>query len=176
MRSRGASAWRVVGPSYAGCASAKSKPRGHVARLPRSMTSTDNLKGLHHIGVAVNSIDEALPRWLGMGLVLASTDVVPTERVKVAVLMAGGTRVELLEPTSPESPIAKFLEKRGPGVHHLAFHVGDCQVQIDALALGGAALLDAAPRKGAHDCKVAFLHPKQLLGVLAEMVEDPHAH
>jgi len=92
------------------------------------------------------------------------------------VLMAGGTRVELLEPTSPESPIAKFLEKRGPGVHHLAFHVGDCQVQIDALALGGAALLDAAPRKGAHDCKVAFLHPKQLLGVLAELVEDPHAH
>jgi methylmalonyl-CoA/ethylmalonyl-CoA epimerase len=176
MRSRDASAWRVVGPSYMGCASAKSKPRGQVARLPRSMTSTDNLKGLHHIGVAVNSIDEALPRWLGMGLVLASTDVVPTERVKVAVLMAGGTRVELLEPTSPESPIAKFLEKRGPGVHHLAFHVGDCQVQIDALALGGAALLDAAPRKGAHDCKVAFLHPKQLLGVLAELVEDPHAH
>jgi methylmalonyl-CoA/ethylmalonyl-CoA epimerase len=140
------------------------------------MNVADNLLGLHHIGVAVVSIDEALPRWLGMGLKLASTDVVPTERVKVAVLMAGSTRIELLEPTSPDSPIAKFLDKRGPGVHHLAFHVGDCKVQIDALSAAGAALLDSAPRKGAHDCKVAFLHPKQLGGVLAELVEDPHGH
>jgi methylmalonyl-CoA/ethylmalonyl-CoA epimerase len=140
------------------------------------MNVAHNLKGLHHIGVAVASIDEALPRWIGMGLRLASTDVVPTERVKVAVLMAGETRIELLEPTSPDSPIAKFLEKRGPGVHHLAFHVGDCKVQIDALSAAGAAMLDSAPRKGAHDCKVAFLHPKQLGGVLAELVEDAHAH
>lgn len=138
------------------------------------MKPADNLLGLHHIGVAVASIDEALPRWLGLGLRLQSTDVVPTERVKVAVLMAGSTRVELLEPTSPDSPIAKFLEKKGPGVHHLAFHVGDCQQQIRVLAEAGAALLDQAPRRGAHDCKVAFLHPKQLGGVLAELVEDPH--
>jgi len=94
--------------------------------------------------------------------------------VKVAVLMAGSTRVELLEPTSPESPIAKFLEKRGPGIHHLAFQVGDCQERITALANAGAPLLDQAPRKGAHDCKVAFVHPKHLGGVLAELVEDPH--
>ncbi|MGE3175109.1 MAG: methylmalonyl-CoA epimerase [Planctomycetota bacterium] len=139
------------------------------------MNPADNLKGLHHIGVAVTSIDEALPRWTGMGLRLASRDEVPTEQVKVAVLMAGATRVELLEPTSEDSPIAKFLAKRGPGVHHLAFQVGDCQLQIDALSGAGAQLLDRAPRKGAHDCKVAFLHPKQLLGVLAELVEDPHA-
>lgn len=138
------------------------------------MKPADNLLGLHHIGVAVASIDEALPRWLSLGLRLQSTDVVPTERVKVAVLMAGTTRVELLEPTSPDSPIAKFLEKKGPGVHHLAFHVGDCQQQITVLAEAGAALLDQAPRRGAHDCKVAFLHPKQLGGVLAELVEDPH--
>lgn len=138
------------------------------------MKPADNLLGLHHIGVAVASIDEALPRWLSLGLRLQSTDVVPTERVKVAVLMAGTTRVELLEPTSPDSPIAKFLDKKGPGVHHLAFHVGDCQQQIAVLAEAGAALLDQAPRRGAHDCKVAFLHPKQLGGVLAELVEDPH--
>ncbi|MEQ1632698.1 MAG: methylmalonyl-CoA epimerase [Planctomycetota bacterium] len=140
------------------------------------MTLADNLSGLHHIGIAVSSIDEALPRWLAMGLSLQSTDIVPTERVKVAVLMAGTTRIELLEPLSEDSPIAKFLAKKGPGVHHLAFHVRDCQQQIDELAKAGASLLDQAPRKGAHDCKVAFLHPRQLGGVLTELVEDPHAH
>ena len=140
------------------------------------MTPADNLKGLHHIGIAVPSIAEALPRWLAMGLSLQSTDVVPTERVKVAVLIAGSTRIELLEPTSEDSPIAKFLAKKGPGVHHLAFHVGDCQLQIDTLTTAGAALLAPAPRQGAHDCKVAFLHPKQLGGVLTELVEDPHGH
>jgi methylmalonyl-CoA/ethylmalonyl-CoA epimerase len=133
------------------------------------------LQGLHHIGVAVESIAQALPRWQAMGLALHSVDVVPTEMVKVAVVMAGETRIELLEPTSPESPIAKFLAKRGPGIHHLAFRVGDCQLQIRALADAGAPLLDQAPRKGAHDCKVAFVHPKHLGGVLAELVEDPHA-
>jgi methylmalonyl-CoA/ethylmalonyl-CoA epimerase len=133
------------------------------------------LQGLHHIGVAVESIEQALPRWQAMGLSLRSVDVVPTEQVRVAVLMAGETRIELLEPTSPESPIAKFLQKRGPGIHHLAFQVGDCQRQIKALADAGAPLLDQTPRQGAHDCKVAFVHPKHLGGVLAELVEDPQA-
>jgi methylmalonyl-CoA/ethylmalonyl-CoA epimerase len=139
------------------------------------MEPAANLEGLHHIGIAVASLQQALPQWQRMGLVLASVDEVPTEQVKVAVLMAGATRIELLEPTSPESPIAKFLQKRGPGIHHLAFHVGDCQRQIDVLAAAGAPLLDQAPRKGAHDCKVAFVHPKYLGGVLAELVQDPHA-
>ncbi len=140
------------------------------------MDTSENLIGLHHIGVAVASIEEALPKWLGMGLVLQSTDEVPTERVKVAVLMAGPVRIELLEPTAPDSPIAAYLQKRGPGVHHLAFHVGDCQGQIDRLQQQAAPLLDAAPRPGAHGCKVAFVHPRHLGGVLAEMVEDPHGH
>lgn len=135
-----------------------------------------NLNGLHHIGIAVASLHEALPRWEAMGLRLASVDEVPSEQVKVAVLLAGTTRIELLEPTSPESPIARFLAKKGPGVHHLAFHVGDCQRQIRALAAGGAPMLDQEPRRGAHDCRVAFVHPRHLGGVLAELVEDPHAH
>ncbi len=139
------------------------------------MDIASNLQGLHHIGIAVPSLQEALPRWQGLGLTLASVDEVPTEMVKVAVLMAGPTRIELLEPTSPDSPIAKFLAKKGPGIHHLAFHVGDCQRQIIALAGAGAPLLDQAPRRGAHDCKVAFVHPRHLGGVLAELVEDPHA-
>jgi methylmalonyl-CoA epimerase len=134
------------------------------------------IQELHHIGVAVRSLDEALPKWTdGFGLRLESVDEVPTEQVKVAVLKAGATRVELLEPTSDDSPIAKFLEKRGPGIHHLAFQVGDCQQKITQLIDDGAPLLNEAPNPGAHGCKVAFVHPKHLGGVLAELVEDPHA-
>jgi methylmalonyl-CoA/ethylmalonyl-CoA epimerase len=138
------------------------------------MDAAAGLLGLHHIGIAVASIDAALPRWTGLGLALQSVEEVPTERVRVAVLLAGTTRIELLEPTAPDSPIARFLQQRGPGIHHLAFHVADCQRQIDALAQAGAQLLDKTPRPGAHGCRVAFLHPKQLGGVLTELVEDPN--
>lgn len=134
------------------------------------------IQELHHIGVAVRSLEEALPKWTdGFGLRLESVDEVPTEQVKVAVLKAGATRVELLEPTSDDSPIAKFLDKRGPGIHHLAFQVGDCQQKITELGGAGAPLLNETPNPGAHGCKVAFVHPKHLGGVLAELVEDPHA-
>jgi methylmalonyl-CoA/ethylmalonyl-CoA epimerase len=133
--------------------------------------------GLHHIGVAVRSLDEALPHWVGtLGLRLSSIDVVPTERVRVAVLFAGGQRIELLEATDPESPIAKFLDKRGPGIHHLAFHVDDTGKTIEVLTEAGAPMLDVAPRRGAHDTKVAFAHPRFLGGVLAEFVEDHGNH
>jgi methylmalonyl-CoA epimerase len=152
----------------------KRESRLVLLRWPQ-MESESAMQGLHHIGVAVHSIDEALPRWQQLGLTLASVDEVPTEQVRVAVLMAGSTRVELLEPTSENSPIARHLAKRGAGIHHLAFHVGDCQERIDALRAAGAPLLDEHPRPGAHDCKVAFVHPKFLGGVLAELVEDAHA-
>lgn len=129
---------------------------------------------LHHIGIAVASLDEAIPHYTeGLGLVLHSIEEVATERVRVAVLMAGRTRIELLEPTAEDSPIAKFLAKRGPGVHHLAFDVPDVQGAIDGLTAKGALLLDRAPRPGAHDTRVAFVHPRWLGGVLAELVEAP---
>jgi methylmalonyl-CoA/ethylmalonyl-CoA epimerase len=139
------------------------------------MASNPPVEGLHHIGIAVRSLAEALPRWTdGLGLRLDSVDEVPTEKVRVAVLLAGSTRIELLEPTSADSPIAGFLDKRGPGIHHLAFQVGDCQVKIDAMSALGAQMLNQRPNPGAHGCKVAFVHPKYLGGVLAEFVEDPH--
>ncbi|MBL8730977.1 MAG: methylmalonyl-CoA epimerase [Planctomycetes bacterium] len=139
------------------------------------MDQTPPVEGLHHIGIAVPSLKDALPRWTNdLGLTLESVDEVPTEQVRVAVLRAGTTRIELLEPTSPTSPIAVFLQKRGPGIHHLAFQVGDCQQKIRAMAAAGAPMLSDAPRPGAHGCKVAFVHPKHLGGVLAELVEDPH--
>jgi len=130
--------------------------------------------GLHHLGIAVSSIDDSLERWVGLGFVLQSVEEVPTEKVRVAVLMAGQTRIELLEPTSPDSPVAKFLDKRGPGVHHLALQTADCGEHIKVLADQGAPMLDKEPRPGAHDCRVAFVHPRHLAGVLVELVEDPH--
>lgn len=140
------------------------------------MASEPPIEALHHIGIAVRSLAEALPRWTeDLGLRLQSVEDVPTEKVRVAVLMAGNTRIELLEPLTPDSPLAAFLAKRGPGVHHLAFQVGDCQRQIDALQAKGAPMLSASPNPGAHDCKIAFVHPRYLGGVLAELVEDPHS-
>lgn len=133
------------------------------------------IEGLHHIGIAVRSIAEALPRWTdGFGLVLKSLDDVPDEKVRVAVLMAGTTRIELIEPMNAESPVQQFLDRRGPGIHHLAFQVSSCQGKIDAMAAAGAPMLNKVPNNGAHGCKVAFVHPKHLGGVLAELVEDPH--
>lgn len=131
---------------------------------------------LHHIGIAVRSLDEAIARYVrGLGLTFHGVEEVPTERVRVAVVTAGRTRIELLEPTSPDSPIAKFLERRGPGVHHLAFEVDSCGKQIRILTEAGAAMLDKAPRKGAHGTQVAFAHPKWLDGVLAEFVQPPES-
>jgi methylmalonyl-CoA/ethylmalonyl-CoA epimerase len=139
------------------------------------MSSEPPIEGLHHIGIAVRSIAESLPRWTdGFGLVLKSVDEVPQEGVRVAVLMAGTTRIELLEPLSADSPVGRFLDKRGPGIHHLAFQVGDCQRKIDVLTAAGAPMLNGKPNRGAHDWLVAFVHPKYLGGVLAELVEDPH--
>lgn len=139
------------------------------------MSSEPPIEGLHHIGIAVRSIAESLPRWTReFGLVLKSMDDVPDEKVRVAVLMAGTTRIELIEPMSPDSPVVAFLDKRGPGIHHLAFQVSSCQKKLDALAAKGAPTLNKVPNNGAHGCKVAFVHPKHLGGVLAELVEDPH--
>ena len=132
------------------------------------------IQELHHIGVAVRSLDEALPRWSEqLGLRLGGIEEVATEKVRVAMLYAGETRIELLEPTADDSPIARFIEKRGPGVHHIAFKVADTGEMIRVLTDAGAPLLDDAPRPGAHDTKCAFVHPKYLGGVLAELVQDP---
>ena len=132
------------------------------------------IQELHHIGIAVRSLDDAIPRYVrGLGLTFHGIEEVPTEKVRVAVVTAGRTRIELLEPTSPDSPIAKFLARRGPGVHHLAFQVDSTGKQLRILAEAGAPVLDQTPRPGAHGTLVGFLHPRYLDGVLAEFVEDP---
>jgi len=125
---------------------------------------------LDHIGIAVARIEDALPLWRDLlGLRLVAIEEVPGEQVRVAVLDAGGTRIELLEPTDPESPIARHLLKRGPGIHHLALSTADLATTMNVLRDGGAPPMDEVPRAGAQGCKVTFVHPRHTGGVLLEL-------
>jgi methylmalonyl-CoA/ethylmalonyl-CoA epimerase len=133
------------------------------------------IRRIHHIGVAVESLDRARELYVEkLGLREGERDEVPEQMVRVLVVYAGETRIELLEPTSSESPIAKFLAKRGPGVHHIAYHVDDVAAGLNLLGERGLALIDAAPRDGAHHTSVGFVHPKATAGVLTELVQDLH--
>lgn len=132
------------------------------------------IESIHHIGIAVDNLDDAVRVYRDqLGLRFDSIEEVPSERVRVAVLFAGETRIELLEPTGDDSPIAKSIAKRGTGVHHIAFQVSDAQGAITKLDAAGLRVLDEQPRPGAHDTKCAFIHPKSLAGVLGELVEPP---
>lgn len=128
---------------------------------------------LHHVGIAVKSLDESVAHYRAMGLRVAHQEDVPSQKVKV-VFMGDGPYIELLEPTSPDSPVAKFLEKRGPGQHHLAFSVPSIAEELKRQASAGVELIDRAARPGAWGHKVAFLHPKSQGGVLIELVEEGH--
>jgi methylmalonyl-CoA/ethylmalonyl-CoA epimerase len=94
--------------------------------------------------------------------------------VKVAMLQIGESKIELLEPTSPDSPIAKFLEKSGPGIHHVAYEVEDIEAAIAKMAAEGARMIDSVPRNGAHGTRIAFVHPKSSCGVLTELCQSGH--
>ena len=134
------------------------------------------LTKINHIGVAVNSIAEALPFYRdALGMTLGGTEEVPSQLVKVAFLFVGESKIELLEPTSPESPVAKFLEKNGPGTHHVAYEVADIEKAIAALLAKGNRMIDQAPRPGAHGARIAFVHPKSSGGVLTELCQAGEA-
>ena len=126
-----------------------------------------------HIGIATRDIEEALKFWRdALGLEVRHTETVEEQGVNVAMLPVGEPRVELLEPTGPASPVAKFLEKRGPGVHHVAVRVEDIRASLARLKREGARLIDEEPRVGAGGCLVAFVHPAASGGVLLELVEE----
>jgi len=130
------------------------------------------IRNVDHLGIAVRTIDESLRFWeLALGLEVKGRESVPTEGVDVAFLPAGSTRIELLEPRSPDSPVGRFLDKRGPGIHHVTFEVDDVTAALERLAGLGLGLLDRTPRPGAGGSKVAFLHPRTTGGVLVELVE-----
>jgi methylmalonyl-CoA/ethylmalonyl-CoA epimerase len=125
---------------------------------------------LDHIGIAVKSLDAARI-YEALGLVVGHVETVETQKVKTAFLSAGDANLELLEPTSPDSPVAKFIEKRGEGVHHLCFRVENIEVELAKLQALGYRLINEAPVPGAHGCRVAFLHPSAGNGVLIELSE-----
>src|SRR5438270_4982914 len=138
----------------------------------RQQKDTMDIK-VEHIGVATLSIDDALKFWRdALGLEVRHTETVEEQGVRVAMLPVGEPRIELLEPTDDESPVAKFLEKRGPGVHHVAVRVADIRASLAQLKAAGARLIDEEPRTGAGGCLVAFVHPSSSGGVLLELVED----
>jgi methylmalonyl-CoA/ethylmalonyl-CoA epimerase len=126
---------------------------------------------IDHIGVAVVSLDDALGIYRALGLEEAHREEVPSQKVRTAFLPVGESRIELLEPTSEDSPVAKFLAKRGPGVHHVCFSVDDLEEALDALASQGFRLLHRTPVPGADGRRVAFLHPDAGHGLLIELSE-----
>ncbi len=125
-----------------------------------------------HIGIATRRIDEALGLWQdALGLQVDFTEEVRDQGVRVAMLPIGETYIELLEPLSQDSPVGKFLEKRGPGIHHVAVRVTDIRASLAKLKEKGTRLIDEAPRQGARGCLVAFIHPASSNGVLLELVQ-----
>lgn len=130
------------------------------------------VKSVNHIGIAVRSLDEQKAHYEEtLGLEFEGFEDVPSQKVRVAFFRAGDVRIELLEPTDPESAVAKFLEKRGEGLHHVAYTVDDIKARISELQESGLRMIDQQPRPGAHHMQIAFMHPKSTFGVLTELCE-----
>ena len=128
---------------------------------------------IDHIGIATHGIDAAAEFYRDvLGLDVAETEEVAEQKVRVAMLPIGESRIELIEATSDHSPISSFLEKRGPGIHHIAVRVDDIHVALADLKQKGARLIDEEPRRGAGGCLVAFVHPSSTGGVLLELVQS----
>ncbi len=126
---------------------------------------------LDHIGIAVESIAAGRALYEALGLEVEGVEEVPEQGVRVAFLPTGDSRLELLEPTAPGSPIARHLERRGPGLHHICLRVPDIRAAMDRLSEAGYALLSEEPQPGAEGCLVCFVHPKSTGGVLLELAE-----
>ncbi len=127
---------------------------------------------IDHIGIAVKSISDAVKVYeQAMGLQVAGYDEVADQGVRVAMLHIGESGIELLEPTRPDSPIEKFMSKRGEGIHHIAVRVDDIEEALERVKASGVRVIDSAPRRGAYNTRVAFIHPSSTHGVLLELVE-----
>jgi len=133
-------------------------------------------KKISHIGIAVHSIEEAAKFYQKLGLEIESIEVVESQKVKVAFIPVGDVRIELLEPTSEDSSVAKYLEKKGEGIHHLAMATDNLVEKLDDVASKGIRLIDKVPRPGAHNADIAFLHPKSTHGILLELCEEKHKY
>jgi methylmalonyl-CoA/ethylmalonyl-CoA epimerase len=133
------------------------------------------LTKINHIGIAVKSLDETIPFYRdNLGMALAGIEEVVEQKVRVAMLQVGESMIELLEPTSEDSPVAKFIDKNGAGIHHIAYQVTDIEAAIAKLLADGARMIDDKPRGGAHGTRIAFIHPKSSNGVLTELCQAEH--
>lgn len=132
-----------------------------------------NPSHIEHIGIAVANLNDAITFYEKvLGLKCYSIEDVPEQKVRTAFFMVGQTKIELLESTDPEGPIGKFIEKKGEGIHHIAFCVEEIEDQLKHAADMGIKLIDSTPRKGAEGLDIAFLHPKSTMGVLIELCEN----
>ena len=130
------------------------------------------LKKIHHVAVAVDNLDEAAKFYQNvLGLDLAGVEVVSAQKTKVGFFKIGASNIELVQPAEPDSPLDKFLKTKGQGIHHVCFEVDDIEAEIKSLLENGATMIDEKPRPGAHNSRVAFIHPKSSSGVLIELVE-----
>ena len=127
---------------------------------------------IDHIGIAVKKIEEAAKLYQDLGLSVQGTEVVESQKVKVAFIGIGQSKIELLEATSPDGNVAKFIEAKGEGIHHLAVKVDNIEKALEELSAKGYALIDKVPRMGAGGHKIAFVHPKSTKGVLLELAES----
>lgn len=157
--------------------SASAQPAPAAPNLPAG-ESLLSARGVNHIGIAVRSLDQQRDFYERvLGARLEGVEEVASQRVRVAFYALGPVdnpvRLELLEPTSPDSPISAFIEKRGEGLHHIAYTVDDIERRLAALKAGQVRLIDESPRPGAHHTRIAFLHPKASMGVLTELCEPP---
>ncbi len=131
---------------------------------------------IDHLGIAVRSLDSAIAYYeKALGLKCEAIEEVESQKVRTAFFDVGGTHIELLEPTSPDSPVAKFIESKGEGIHHVAFAVDNIAEQLDASKQAGVRLIHEEPFEGAANKMVAFLHPKSTFGVLTEFCAHKHS-
>jgi len=154
-------------PDAASARDLVSQPRGQPERQPHH----DAPVSIDHLGIAVKSLDQAAAFYESIGLAVEHRETVAAEKVQVAMLPAGDSRIELLEPSEADSPIAKFLEKRGPGLHHVALRVPDLSAAVERLRASGARLLNE-PRRGAGGHLYVFVHPASAGGVLLELIQE----
>lgn len=132
------------------------------------------VKKISHIGIAVKNLEEAIKFYEKLGLKLEAIEEVPSQKVRVAFLPVGEVRIELLEAMSEDSPIAKYIEKKGEGIQHIAFQVDELTEKLKEAEAQEIVLIDKEPRPGAHGADIAFLHPKSTYGVLVEFCQEKH--
>jgi methylmalonyl-CoA/ethylmalonyl-CoA epimerase len=132
------------------------------------------IKKINHIAIAVNNLEEAAKFYQNvMGLTLSGVELVPAQKTRVGFFKIGESNIELVQPAESDSPLVKFLESKGQGIHHICLEVDDIEAEVKSLLEKGATMVDQKPRPGAHQTKVAFVHPKSSGGVLIELCEYP---